>query len=281
MANAVEKLANQIAGIDNRLTAYITTPRLGQSSIENGAIDAYDETGQLTLSVGLQADGTTAAVSLAGPKPPVPTAPVIESGQLSLSVRWDGLFTGEDGLPDLLSVAPMDFTRVEVHVSDDPDFDPKLAVSLVGTIETPRGAPVVVSPLASKPYYVRLVTRTQSGKFSDASSINSATPLPALDTAALEAELADLETAIENAAGTAAAELDEAMASVAGDLVDLGQQINLARTEPITDERFSPDSLSVWPFKPGAIPAQSIGTNEIADFSILVRKLKSNRHHLY
>lgn len=62
--------------------------------------------------------------------------------------------------------------------------------------------------------------------------------------------------------------------------------ISDANAVPLTNERFDPNSLTVWPFVNGTVPAGAlapgaVGANDIADFSIAVRKFNSDRHHLY
>lgn len=62
--------------------------------------------------------------------------------------------------------------------------------------------------------------------------------------------------------------------------------INDNNAIPLTDERFDPNSLTVWPFVNGTVPQGAlapgaVGANDIADFSIAVRKFNSDRHHLY
>jgi hypothetical protein len=66
----------------------------------------------------------------------------------------------------------------------------------------------------------------------------------------------------------------------------IANAINDANAQPLTADRFTENSLDVWPFIQGAVPQGalapgSVGTSEIADFSIAVKKLKSDRHHLY
>ena len=57
-------------------------------------------------------------------------------------------------------ITPDDFSRVEVHLSTDPNIVGDSADDLVGTIESPRGGDVVVTKLQpSTDYYV--VTGTQ------------------------------------------------------------------------------------------------------------------------
>lgn len=66
----------------------------------------------------------------------------------------------------------------------------------------------------------------------------------------------------------------------------IAQAINDANAQPLTADRFTENSLDVWPFVHGTVPQGalapgSVGTDEIADFSIAVKKFKSERHHLY
>ena len=255
--DSIQKLAREIGRIDRRLTNLSTTPQLAHSSIENGAVDAYDDEGNLVMSVGTQFDGTHTAASLNGPPPPTPTAPAVLSGQLSLTVRWDGFFLDAEGLPDPLSFAPTDFSRVEVHVDTQAGFKADTALTLRGTIETPRGADVVISPMEVKPYFIKLVARSLSGNYSLESPEVTGTPDGAFDQVAFDAEMQELH-----------------------------QTIQEVRTEPITNERFDPDSLSVWPFIQGAIPSNAfapgaIGPSDIADFSLVAKKFNTNRHILY
>lgn len=62
--------------------------------------------------------------------------------------------------------------------------------------------------------------------------------------------------------------------------------INDNNAIPLSDERFDPNSLTVWPFVNGTVPSGAlapgaVGESNIADFAIAVKKLKSDRHHLY
>jgi len=55
---------------------------------------------------------------------------------------------------------------------------------------------------------------------------------------------------------------------------------------PITSDRFTEDSLSIWPFIQGTVPQGAlapgaVGSDDIADFSLVVRKFKDDRHRLY
>lgn len=136
--------------------------------MEGGAVNVYQPGtgGKPGVALGQQYDGTYAPVPLGGPTPPTPSAPSAEGGVERLTVRWGGLFAA-----GALTVAPQDWSRVEVHVgtSATPDvtFD-----TLRGTIESPRGGEVSVMGLTpGTDYYVWLVTRSQSGKFSSPSAV--------------------------------------------------------------------------------------------------------------
>lgn len=170
-------IANRLEDHERRLKGVETQPQLAHSSLENGAVDEYDADGNLVSSFGRQYDGTHGAVVLSGPIPPTPSTPVLGQSVAGLVARWNGTFLGEDGTVDLLVTAPMDFSRVEVHASTDPNFDPAFATTLVGTIETPRGTDVPISlPLGT--YHVKLVTRSLPGKASAPSPAASVVVAP-------------------------------------------------------------------------------------------------------
>lgn len=174
---SVRWLADEINGLKKQVAGIANKPQLAHSSIEDGAVDEYDADGTLVSSIGRQFDGTHVAVSLAGPTPPTPTAPTVAPRIGGLTVRWNGAFVDADGATDILIVAPQDFSRVEVHASTDPAFTAEFADTLLGTIETPRGTDVPVS-LPHGTYYVRLVTRTLSGKRGEASAVSSGVVVP-------------------------------------------------------------------------------------------------------
>lgn len=178
---AIRALAERLAALDSRLTAVEHVPSLGLSSMEGGAIDGYTESGQLTTRTGQQHDGTSTSASLAGPTPPTPTTPIAEGAPGMASIAWDGGWLAG-------ALTPMDYSRVEVYVSDTHISDP-LPQYLTGTIETPQGAEIVTRRAAGT-YYVRLASRSLSGKVSALSDEVSVEVLDLVDTDAIEAELA-------------------------------------------------------------------------------------------
>lgn len=177
MADSIRKLAREVADLTKLVKGASRTPQLAFSSIENGSIDEYDADGNLVAVYGQQYDGSHGAVPVTGPAPPPPSTPIVLPAPGQLTVQWDGYFSNGDGEPDPLLVAPLDFTRIEVHASTDPDFDPVFAETLRATIETPRGADVVLAPLEPVTYYVKFITRTTPGRASLSSPTGVGTPL--------------------------------------------------------------------------------------------------------
>jgi hypothetical protein len=159
---ALVDLAAQINGLRQQVET-LSQPSLGYSSLEDGAIPEFDRAGGQVAQYGTQFDGSHMAASLSGPVPPIPSAPIVTPVAGGLMVRWDGEWA------DAAAIAPMDFSRVEVHVSTDPGFDRTSATFLRATIETPRGGDAVIVPLPYVEHTVALVARSLSGKSSVAS----------------------------------------------------------------------------------------------------------------
>ena len=156
MSSAIQQLAAQLNRLEREVRAQATTPQLAYSSIEDGgSIDSNADDGSMMAQFGGQFDGSYMAASLVGPTPPTPSAPIVTPTAGGLIVRWDGLFTDTE-------FAPMDFSRVEIHVSTDPAFVPDMATTLVATIESPRGSGPFVA-LGAGVYYVAFVARSLSG----------------------------------------------------------------------------------------------------------------------
>ncbi|MFI5688614.1 hypothetical protein [Streptomyces sp. NPDC051636] len=153
MSNDLARLAARIAALERRLTQQNRTSRLAHSSIENGALDVYDENGSLRAVIGQQPDGTTAVNIVNGPPPPQPTAPVLAPAIGGIAVTWDGTFADAPA-------PPLDWARAEVHTAAEADFIPGPA-TLRGTLESPQGGTLIIT--ASAPLYVRLVGRNTSG----------------------------------------------------------------------------------------------------------------------
>ncbi|MGW2886398.1 hypothetical protein ACWDDN_13775 [Streptomyces griseoruber] len=153
MSNDLARLAARIAALERRLTRQNRTSRLAYSSIENGALDVYDEDGSLRAVIGQQPDGTTAVNIVNAPPPPTPSQPTAVPVLGGIAVTWEGTFTDS-------VAAPLDFARVEIHASALDDFTPGPA-TLRGTLESPLGGTLTVP--AAGPLYVRLLARNTSG----------------------------------------------------------------------------------------------------------------------
>lgn len=209
------RLAAEIAGLRREVRASSTTQQLGYSSIENGGrIVMKDAQGREVMDIGRNPDGSYGATPRIGPTPPQASKPVLTPTPAGITVRWDGEYLDSLMTPD-------DFTRVEVHLSTDPNIQALDANDLVGTIESPRGGDVVVTKLQpTTTYYVTFVVRNTAGGRGPKSPIVSGETLshpdgPGTQEALTKAELArikaeeakadvDAATAAANAANNAA-----------------------------------------------------------------------------
>lgn len=207
--SSIQQLANQIVRLERELRAQATTPQLAYSSIEDGgSIDSNADDGSTMAQFGGQFDGSFMAASLVGPTPPTPSAPIVTAAIGGLTVRWDGLFTDAD-------FAPMDFTRVEVHVSTVAAFVPDTATTLVATIESPRGAlPFIARAVGT--YYVAFVARSQSGKAGLKSVTTAPTTVALIGNGALANPVTvDNTTGASNGMAITIADQDLAAATIA------------------------------------------------------------------
>lgn len=112
--------------------------------------------------------------------PPVPSRPIVSNYIGVLRIEWDGLgSSGEDGRPP-------DFDRVEIHASEESDFDPvpesfAEGGTLIGTFRAP--GVYAWSPPGSSgnvdygvEWFVKLVSVDKDGNRSDPSEQDSAIP---------------------------------------------------------------------------------------------------------
>lgn len=181
-------------------------PQLAFSSIEDGKLTENDEYGNTTSTWGKQYDGTHVNVTLIGPPPPVPVAPSLTTLPGSLQIRWSGKFVG-------LSVSPLDFKHVSVHVSQISGFSPDSS-NQKATIRGELGDIATMVIQDTGIYYVKLVSWTLAGKASAASDEVSVTLEAPVDPTWLNESIvameADITLAKDNAsaaqvvAGTAA-----------------------------------------------------------------------------
>lgn len=126
-------------------------------SVEDGAIDVYDDNDVLRERIGRQADGTYGRKSFAGDPPPAPTDPDVQViGDGVVAVTWDGRFeekylTGE-------------FRAVQVHLGDTVDFG-CTRNTMEGALFTRWGGTVVVVTESDddNPVYVKLRAINRAG----------------------------------------------------------------------------------------------------------------------
>lgn len=155
-----------------RLRREVAEIRRGQrvahgASIENAAIEVRDGDGSLRAVVGQQPDGTSGVNVVNGPMPPTPTDPVVTPALGALTVTWGGAFADAPA-------APLDWSRVEVHIGPDAAFEPSQG-TLRGTIETAQGGAVTV-PLPYTEWWAKLRSRTLAGVAGPASDAVAGTP---------------------------------------------------------------------------------------------------------
>ncbi|MEU6475341.1 hypothetical protein ABZ858_00350 [Streptomyces sp. NPDC047017] len=189
MTNQIANLATRLAAVERRLASTARTAQLAYSSIEDGAINVFDEDGSLRAVIGQQPDGTTGVNVVNGPPPPIPGQPTALPVLGGVAATWDGTFTEA-------VAAPLDFARVEVHAAGVDGFTPSVA-TLRGTLESPRGGTLTIP--TSQPLYVRVVVRNTSGVASAPSGqIGPVSPAPVVAQEVLDGIVG--ETALAEAA---------------------------------------------------------------------------------
>lgn len=140
------------------------TPQMPHSSI-TGSIPVYDDEGNVAARLGKQDDGSYAPTVTLGPVPPRPVpATVSDKNVGQAAITWDGHYV--DDVP-----APLDFARVEAHITRDPDAELDLDQSSTtrwASIVDPAGGTATVK-LDDGTWFVRLVTRSQADRVSEPS----------------------------------------------------------------------------------------------------------------
>ena len=211
MASNSEWLARKLLELEQQVQALGRGTRLGHSSLQGGSILALDEDGKVLVELGTDG-GAGGVVHLDGPEPPRPTAPVLEQGVGTIFVRWDGdwdpLVEGDDGE---LPTTPLDFDRIEVHATTDPEATEWDEDTLAGSITQRNGGVVMIRGWdIDDVVIVRLVCRSLADKVSEPSEPAEVT-VTGIDIAAIVDELDAANVELANLDGTmfaANAELD-------------------------------------------------------------------------
>ncbi|MCZ0983961.1 hypothetical protein O1L60_45185 [Streptomyces diastatochromogenes] len=143
----------RLAALERQVARMQRSTRLGNSSIEDAAVQVYDQDGSLRAVIGQQTDGTSGVVVVNGPPPPQPTPAALVSVLGGVSVTWSGTFT------DAVA-APLDFSRIEIHADTAAGFTPS-PTTLRTTLESPQGGTLLIP--VDQPSYFRLLARNTSG----------------------------------------------------------------------------------------------------------------------
>lgn len=172
---AIRQIGEQVKHLSQQVQVLqrgARTTQLAGATVDGGTLSFTDGDGNISHVIGLQPDGTVAAVSQSPVPPPVePSTPLVSPIASGLLVTWDG--TTSDGSNWLA-----DFTGVQVHVSTSSGFTPTTS-TLQGLITVP-GAFVVGNLSFSNTYYVVLVAMNSSGLLSIPSAQVAGTPSGAI-----------------------------------------------------------------------------------------------------
>ena len=211
MASNSEWLARKLLELEQQVQALGRGTRLGHSSLQGESILALDEDGEVLAELGTDG-GAGGVVHLDGPEPPRPTTPVLEQGVGTIFVRWDGAWDpideGDEGEPP---TTPIDFDRIEVHATTDPEATEWDEDTLAGSITQRNGGVVMIRGWdIDDVVYVRLVCRSLADKVSEPSEPAEVT-VTGIDIAAIVEELDAANVELSNLDGTmfaVGAELD-------------------------------------------------------------------------
>jgi hypothetical protein len=221
MATDMQKWIGRTARLEEEVKGLSGGPQLAKSSIENGAVLEYDETGQLVSSIGKQYDGSHVAVPLAGPVPPVPVEAECQSAPGVIEARWNGKFANA-------LVSTLDWSHLAAYVGDTADFEPDWSKQ-EATIRGELGDVAIFTRPAGT-YYVRLASWSRTGKRSEASAA---------------VEVIVPEVADGDAIAEALDQMDLSLAAVQDAVNGVNKVIN-ATTDPDADGGSTGDRWQKW-----------------------------------
>ncbi|MCD1287350.1 hypothetical protein, partial [Brevibacterium sp. CCUG 69071] len=154
----LDRLAADVAKLDRKVDSVSNAPQGQRTSIEGGgSYEFNDVDGNLKAIVGGQEDGGTTINVLGGPTPPTPVGFTVDVDHGKFIVHWSGDFDGD-------ALAPSDWSRAEVHASQDPFFVPSRATAR-GSIVSAAGGEVTIGVLKG-PWTVKMLAWSQAGKMS-------------------------------------------------------------------------------------------------------------------
>ncbi|MFI0822317.1 hypothetical protein ACH4TX_41910 [Streptomyces sp. NPDC021098] len=261
-------LGARLVALEQRLAKVERSSRLSSASLDNTALQVKDDTGSLRAIVGQQADGTSGIQVVNGPPPPAPSTPIVASVLGGVTVSWDGQLA--DG-----ATIPLDWSRIEVHASTTPVFDP-LPSTLQGTIETAQGATVVVP--TNVPVYVRLLARNTSGAASPSSTeVGPYGPAPVVADALLDGIVTTTKLADDavTAAKVATGAIDaDALAAAAVTAAKLAA--DAVTSAAIADGAIGSTEISDGAITTPKLTANAVTANEVAANAVTAAKLAAN-----
>uniref|UniRef100_UPI003B3AD7F6 hypothetical protein n=1 Tax=Brevibacterium sediminis TaxID=1857024 RepID=UPI003B3AD7F6 len=153
----LDRLYRDVENLKQQYRGLAGGPQLALSSIENGAIDSMDANGNLKMTIGQQDDGGNTINVISGPTPPTPVGFTVDVDHGKFIVHWSGDFDGD-------ALAPSDWSRAEVHASQDPLFVPS-RVTARGSIVSAAGGEVTIGVLKG-PWTIKMLAWSQAGKMS-------------------------------------------------------------------------------------------------------------------
>lgn len=236
------------------LKAALAVNQLNRASIEDSAVNAYDQDGNLRQRLGKQTDGRFAKQEFNGPPPAAPTAPTVEPDTLGLAVTWDGALTGP---------VPSDFSHVRVHISNASGVTGPVAATLS------QSGMVAVSPLAVEPKFIVLVAVNTSGAASDPSAEVSATPNEVVATELVDGIVDEL--ALADGAVTAAKIAVDAITEpkIDDDAVTSAKiAANAVDTTQITDDAVTTPKVVAGAIEAAQIAAGAVVAGKLAADSV-------------
>lgn len=227
----IRRMFEQVAKQNHELRRRIEKLENAPADLRNAAIDGGKgllvKSGDETVRL-----GDTGIEHQGGPTPFPPAPPFVDAGGETVKIQHSGLDVYEN-------IAPRDFRRTQVHVSQTETFEPSLS-TLAGFIDAPNGG--MTHRLPGGEWYVGVVWETRSGKLSDLSETVLADVAPLVDADEIQEALDQAQERIDEAAAEAQErfdELEEKLGDVAGfdpseieqELSEISDGLNEARQD--------------------------------------------------
>ncbi len=252
-------LGSEIAGLADRINTLETgakASQLGDSSIENGYLSIYDDSGVVRAIIGKQSDGTyVGGNSLNNPyPPPVPKAPIVTSVLGGLKIIPNGSMTGS---------WPADFVRYNIYAQDHTVATPVLE----GTLSDDHDVFILAPLPAGTTWDVWLTSVNLSGKESIASDIGSGSPNAVVSTDILDGIVTTLKLA-DDAVTTAKIAAKAVTKTEIGDLAVGTPQLIAGSVQAL---QIAVDAVSA-----GKIAADAVTAREIAALTITSAEVATN-----